>query len=70
MTRGFIFKRAIVCLIVAGFLTSTAASAETVIKVGGSGGPLGSAKLLAKAYMKIHKGVSIKVLPSLAVREG
>ncbi|ACM18426.1 periplasmic solute-binding protein [Geotalea daltonii FRC-32] len=70
MKRDLIFKRAMVCLIVAGFLTATAASAETVIKVGGSGGPLGSAKLLAKAYMKIHKGVSIKVLPSLGSSGG
>lgn len=46
------------------------ASAETVIKVGGSGGPLGSVQVLAKAYMKTHKGVTIKVLPSLGSSGG
>lgn len=70
MKKGTLISKQVACLVVAGLLGAGVASAETVIKVGGSGGPLGSVKLLANAYMKKHQGVVIKVLPSLGSSGG
>ncbi|WP_243372747.1 substrate-binding domain-containing protein [Geotalea sp. SG265] len=70
MKRIGIVKGSVVVLLLAGMVTAQNAAAETVLKVGGSGGPLGAARHLAKAYMKTHKGVTIKVLPSLGSSGG
>jgi phosphate transport system substrate-binding protein len=69
--KGIVMRKGImVGLMLAGMLTAQANAAETMLKVGGSGGPLGSVKQLAKAYMKTHRGVTIKVLPSLGSSGG
>lgn len=48
---------------------SLAASADTV-KVGGSGNCLGTAIIMGKAFMKLHPGIRVKVLPSLGSSGG
>jgi phosphate transport system substrate-binding protein len=41
------------------------ATAEEVLKIGGTGGALGTMKRLASAYMTSHPEIQIEVLPSL-----
>lgn len=57
-------------LLAAGVLFPALATAETVIKIGGSGGALGSMKRLAEAFMRSHPGVKIQVLSSLGSSGG
>lgn len=46
------------------------ATAETIVKVGGTGSALGTMKHLAEAYEKSHPGVRIRILPSLGSTAG
>lgn len=48
----------------------TAAVAETIITVGGTGSALGAMKRLAGLYEKTHPGVRIRILPSLGSTAG
>lgn len=48
----------------------TAAVAETIITVGGTGSALGTMKQLAGLYEKTHPGVRIRILPSLGSTAG
>jgi phosphate transport system substrate-binding protein len=45
-------------------------SAETLIKVGGTGSALGIMKLLAEEYEKSHPGVRVRIMPSLGSTGG
>lgn len=47
-----------------------AASAATIVRVGGTGSALGAMKLLAEAYEHLHPDVKIHVLPSLGSTAG
>jgi len=57
-------------LLAAGVQFPALAAAETVIKIGGSGGALGSMKRLAEAFTRSHPGVRIQVLSSLGSSGG
>jgi phosphate transport system substrate-binding protein len=45
-------------------------SAETILKVGGTGSALGTMRQLAAAYEKTQPGIKIKVMPSLGSTAG
>ena len=57
-------------LLTAGALFPAFATAETVIRIGGSGGALGTMKRLAEAFTRSHPGVRFQVLPSLGSSGG
>lgn len=57
-------------LLAAGVLFPALATAETMIKIGGSGFALGTMKRLAESFMRSHPGVKIQVLPSLGSSGG
>lgn len=61
---------ALFLLLAAGVQFPALATAETVIKIGGSGGALGSMKRLAETFMRSHPGVKIQVLSSLGSSGG
>lgn len=56
--------------LLAGGMSAATAAAETIIKIGGTGGALGAMKQLAKEYEKKHPEISIRILPSLGSTGG
>lgn len=52
-------------MLLAGGAIPVTASAETVVKIGGTGSALGAMKQIAEAYEKSHPGIRIKIVPSL-----
>lgn len=52
-------------LLFLGISLPAAAYAEKILKIGGVGASLGTTKLLAAAFEKMHPGIRIRVLPSL-----
>ena len=69
-TRSGIVMMMLVAAVFAGWTLSDTASAETVLKVGGTGSPLGSMQQLAEAFEHEHSGITIKILPSLGSTAG
>jgi phosphate transport system substrate-binding protein len=57
-------------LLLAGWAFPMTATAETVIKIGGTGSALGTMKLLTEAYEKTRPGVRVQILPSLGSTGG
>lgn len=60
----------ILAALMAGVGIPSTASAETVLKTGGSGFGLGVMEILAEAYKKSHPGVRIIIVPSLGSSGG
>ena len=56
--------RAFIALSLAASTAPSAAGAE-MLKIGGTGGDLGTMRLLGSAFERIHGDVTVKVLPSL-----
>jgi phosphate transport system substrate-binding protein len=54
----------------AGGALPATVTAETIVRIGGTGSALGTMKYLAEAYEKSHPGVSIRILPSLGSTAG
>ncbi|MEI6703070.1 MAG: substrate-binding domain-containing protein [Deltaproteobacteria bacterium] len=52
------------------FILPAPASAETVLKIGGTGSALGTMKQLANEYEKAHPGIRIQIVPSLGSTGG
>jgi phosphate transport system substrate-binding protein len=49
---------------------ATTAQAGDIVRIGGAGTGLGSMKILADAYEKLHPGTTVKILPSLGSAGG
>jgi phosphate transport system substrate-binding protein len=68
---GWVVKLSIMvigaALLINGVLPATA---ETVLKIGGTGSALGAMKQLAELYEKSHPGTRIQILPSLGSTAG
>lgn len=56
--------------LLASWVQPTPASAETVVRIGGTGSALGAMKQLVAAYEKSHPGIRIQILPSLGSTAG
>ena len=64
VTKRVLLTGVFIALLMLTFLPA-AATAENVLKVGGTGSGLGSMRLLGEAYEKKHPGVRVQVVPSL-----
>ncbi|MEE9300296.1 MAG: substrate-binding domain-containing protein [Alphaproteobacteria bacterium] len=58
------FRRILLPLVVLGFSLPAVGAAQT-LKIGGTGGALGTMQILGRAFEKQHAGVSVEILPSL-----
>lgn len=68
-TYRFITALALGCYLIA-YPTPAAVSAETIVRVGGSGTATGTMQIIAQNFEKNHPGIKIKVMPSLGSSGG
>jgi phosphate transport system substrate-binding protein len=71
LKRGNWFSTMVIAaLLVTGGALPAIVTAETIVRIGGTGSALGTMKHLAEAYEKSHPGVRIRILPSLGSTAG
>jgi len=63
--RAYVLTTVLLFIVAAGILLNSSAAVADVIRIGGTGSALGTARILASAFEKKYPDIRVKVLPSI-----